>query len=97
MALKAKVKENAIKGLAGLVLITGLSGCGSISNMFNDTSRDFVKRDYQIKLYSADGKVIMNKTVNNTYIQLGENGSGIRYVDNGKLEMLNGTYVVREK
>ena len=99
----ADINKKIRKGilLAGLTALVSsslsLSGCGGCQNDFNDMGRNLIKRDYEITLYSATGNTIMQKTINKTYVRLGENGSGIRYLEDGKLVLLNGTYIVREK
>jgi hypothetical protein len=91
------ITKTVLGGLAGIVLSMQLSGCGSCSNDFNDFKRDLSKRDYEVTLYSADGHVIVKETLKNTFINVGENGSGLRYLKNGKMVMLNGTYILEEK
>ena len=83
-------------GLSTLVMNLN-TGCGSCSNTWNDISRDINKKDYHITLYDCEGKIIIEKDLPNTFIQVSENGSGIRYTENGKLRMLNGTYILEEK
>lgn len=85
-------------GLAAIIAAsTQLSGCGSCSNFTNDMSRDFVKKDYTVTLYSANGDIILKEDLKNTFIDVGENGSGLRYLKNGKSVLINGTYVLEEK
>ena len=84
-------------GLAALVATTlETSGCGSCSNFTNDLSRDFVKRDYELILFSANGDTISIDTLRNTFVNVGENGSGLRYLRNEKNVMINGTYILKE-
>lgn len=89
------IRNTAGMGLVAAAL-SNLSGCGSCSNSINDISRDINKTDYEIKLFDSNGKVIYADTVRNTYIQVSEHGSGIRYLKDGKTVMLNGTYILRQ-
>ena len=95
--MNTKLRNIALTGLLGLVGATTLSGCGGCRNWANDISRNLSLKNYEITLYSANGDVIFQDSPTNTFINIGENGSGIRYLKNGKLVMLNGTYVAKEK
>ena len=97
MNTKNNLRNTILGGLAGIVLSTQLSGCGSCGNACNDFSRDISKRNYKITLYAADGKVILQEDLKNTFVDIGENGSGVRYLKNGKMVMLNGTYTLEEE
>jgi hypothetical protein len=83
----------ATAGILSLLLNTG---CGSCTNMSNDLDRDLNKKDYEVTLYNCNGGIIEKKILKNTFIEVSENGSGVRYVENGKLNMLNGTYTLRQ-
>ncbi|MFA5175707.1 MAG: hypothetical protein WC413_00390 [Candidatus Nanoarchaeia archaeon] len=91
-----KLAKVALTGLAALVF-TFNQNCGTCSNFSNDISRDFNKKNYHVTLFDCNGKVILEKDIYNSYVEVNENGSGIRYVENGKLKMLNGTYALEEK
>jgi len=101
------MKENKTIGkyVTNLALATGLAatimtaqGCaGSCSNTINDISRDAIKRDYEVTLFANNGSIIMKDTLSRTFIEVSEHGSGLRYLKNGKMVMLNGTYILEEK
>jgi len=93
-SLKSR-KNITISGLVALLLT--VDGCGSITNQMNDISRNVSKRNYHVTLYSANGDTILDSDIKNTYIRVDENGSGVRYVENGKTIMINGTYIIKEK
>jgi hypothetical protein len=93
-----KCVKNFVLGTTLMAISLTQTGCpGSCSNMMNDISRDISKKDYEITLYANDGKVIMHEVLPNTFVQLSENGSGVRYLKNGKSVILNGTYILKEK
>ncbi|MBS3094805.1 hypothetical protein J4474_04015 [Candidatus Pacearchaeota archaeon] len=93
---KMNLKRFGLLGLlAGMI---SLNSCaGSCQNACSDISRDAIRRDYVLTLYGCDGKEIEKRELKHTFIEVSENGSGIRYVQNDKLIMINGTYILEEK
>ncbi|MEK6898358.1 MAG: hypothetical protein AABX28_03305 [Nanoarchaeota archaeon] len=89
-------KIRNVGALTGLALAVTLSGCGSLKNFTNDVSRNISPREYHLTLYAADGSKILDKGIY-TYINIHENGSGLRYLEHGKLVMINGTYTLEER
>lgn len=78
---------------------TGLYGLfgGNLHNNWNDWWRDIKgTQKYKITLYGSDGKPCFTDTLS-TYINVKDNGSGVRYYKDNKLVMFNGTYTVEEQ
>lgn len=103
MAINDKLTSKKLKRLLGALAFAGLvsmtSGCDNISSSFPPTSKN---KDYKVEIYGANGNVVFSEELGSkpylgcTRFELRTNL--LCYHDkNGKLTVLSGNYVVKEK
>lgn len=82
--------------LALVALIGGaVFSSGSMINSWNDMGRD--RRDTQkYKLTIWDGGKVVKEEIITTFIDVKDNGSGLRFYKDNKLVMMAGTYYLEE-
>jgi hypothetical protein len=85
------------KVLAGIVLATSLllSGCSSLANHFEKTSRALTASDYLVVLYSG-GKPVHYWIVRDKFINTEQQSDGYFWVDHDQMIRVSGDVVIQE-
>lgn len=97
MSIRTTLGVWAILLLGLCVVYLCQTGRGTVRNFGNDVGRDMHGGDYVVTLYAADGTIIERDTLVSTFIDVSENGSGLRWVEKGRLHMMAGTYTLVQR